>query len=103
MGGYSCRLTRHIHWTAGFRRGFISEATCPPPVMCGVMPSLRASRKIWFGSCVAFTVIVALAAFVLVARGREQRRVGCLNNLRQIDSAIINVALERKYHRGQRI
>ena len=27
----------------------------------------------------------------------------CLTNVRQIDSAIINVALERKYHRGQRI
>jgi len=68
-----------------------------------VMPSLLASRKIWLASCAAFTVVAVLATFALVGRAREQRRVGCLANLRQIDSAIINVALERKYHRGQRI
>ncbi len=26
-----------MHWTAGFRRGFISDITGPPPVMCIVM------------------------------------------------------------------
>lgn len=26
--------TRHMHWTAGFRPGFISHVAGPPPVMC---------------------------------------------------------------------
>ena len=49
---------------------------------------------------VAVLILLAAAAFGLTSRVRQRRRMACLNNLRQIDGAIINVALERKYYRG---
>ena len=48
-------------------------------------------------------VVVAAAIFAVIPRLRDRRRMECLNNLRQIDGAIINVALERKYYRGDTI
>jgi len=57
-------------------------------------------RKALLAVAFVITVTAALAAFGLIPKLREQRKIRCLVNLRQIDSAIINVAIERGYHRG---
>jgi hypothetical protein len=48
----------------------------------------------------AVILVAAAVVFVLFPRFRERRRMECLNNLRQIHSAVINLAYERGYFRG---
>ena len=57
-------------------------------------------RKVWLGAAVVMAVLAAVAVFAFFPRLREQRKIRCLVNLRQIDSAIINIAVERGYKRG---
>src|SRR5437867_9578757 len=57
-------------------------------------------RKTLSGIAVVIVLTATVAVFALIPRLREQRRIGCLNNLRQIDSAIINMAIQGGYQRG---
>jgi hypothetical protein len=51
----------------------------------------------------ALILLAVAAAGFGVSRVRHRHRMECMNNLRQIDGAIISVALERRYYRGDTI
>jgi hypothetical protein len=48
-------------------------------------------------------ILLAVAVAVFGFKQRERQRMKCLNNLRQIDSVIINLAIENRYYRGDAI